>query len=257
MWESLFDNYLLFLCIFARVAGMVLFNPIFGRTNLPGTAKMGFCLFLSTLLLGLSPSSSLAGVTNLAVFFVICAKEFLIGFFAGFTVQLFLSILILAGDFADLQLGVGMAKVYDPQSNVSMSLTGSLFNIFYMVAFFASGGHRTFIKMIFYSFEVLPAGLSGINPAGYEFGALLFGNILVLALKLAMPLIAVEIVAEMCLGALMRTVSQINVFAVGLQLKLLVGLGLIVLIFPVFFGFFDAMTGAMFDAVQKGFLLMR
>lgn len=253
MWDVLFNNYILFLLIFARVAGAVLFNPIFGRGNIPSIAKMGFCFFISIIFVGILPPFDVQATWDIFIFFFTCGKELLIGFFIGFIMQLFLSVLILGGDFVDLQLGVGMAKIYDPQSNVSMSLVGSIFNIFYMVLFFTSGGHLTFLKVIFYSFNILPLGTVGINPQFAHYSTLLFGNVLILALKLALPVIAVEVVTEMSLGVLMRTVPQVNVFAVGMQLKLLVGLGLIVLIFPSFFSFFDTITNTMFQAIQTGF----
>lgn len=253
MWDNLFNNYILFLMIFARVAGMILFNPVFGRGNIPGLAKMGLCFFICIILVGILPPSVPPAAQNLLVFMLLCVKELFIGFFAGFIMQLFLTVLILAGDFSDLQLGVGMAKIYDPQSHISMSLIGSVFNIFYLVLFFAAGGHLTFLKIIFYSFDILPLGSAWINPQCGEFIALLFGNILILAIKLALPVIAVEVATEMSLGILMRTVPQINVFAVGLQLKLLVGLVFIALIFPGFFVFFDTLTDTMFQTIRTGF----
>lgn len=71
-----------------------------------------------------------------------------------------------------------------------------------------------------------------------------------------MPVIAIEIVTEMGLGILMRTVPQINVFMVGLQLKLLVGLVLILLVLPGIFGFIDNILEQMFENVLNGFRLM-
>lgn len=250
--EMLFNNYIVFLAVFARMAGMILFNPIFGRNSIPMISKMGLCLFLSMILMGILPEGAVVLADNMLTFLLVCSKELLVGFFVGFIMQLFLSALMLAGDFVDLQLGVGMAKIYDPQSNVSMSLMGSVFNLFYMVLFFVTNGHLTFFKIIFYSFEILPLGTVFINPQSGQYGMLLFESILILALKLALPVIAVEIVSEMSLGMLMRAVPQINVFVVGLQLKLLVGLIMIVVIFSGFFGFFNFLNETMFKSIQAG-----
>jgi len=256
MWDMLFDHYIVFMAVFARMTGMIVFNPFFGRKNVPFMIKIGLAFFLSITLLGIVPSTSTIPVNNIVIFLLVCVKELFIGFVVGFIMQMFMSILLLAGEFADLQLGVGMAKIYDPQSNISMPMVGSLFNLFYTMLFFLSNGHLTFFKIIFFSFNIVPLGAGLINPQCGQYVVLFFANILVLALKLALPVVTIEIITEISLGVLMRSVPQINVFVVGLQLKLLVGLVLLVLIFPALFGFFDSMTGTMFESIQKGLSLM-
>lgn len=251
MWDAFFANYLFFLGVFARMMGMVMFNPFYGRKSVPVIIKMGFAFFVTVILMGILPDNNMSAASNIPAFLLICIKELFIGFVVGFIMQLFLSALLMAGEFMDLQLGVGMAKVYDPQSNTSMALTGSMLNIFFIVIFFISNAHLTLIKIIFASFDIIPLGGFAFNPQCGEYIVLLFANILILALKMALPLVAIEIISELGLGVLMRTVPQLNVFVVGLQLKLLVGLILIVLIFPGFFDFFDAMTNTMFESIEN------
>ncbi len=81
---------------------------------------------------------------------------------------------------------------------------------------------------------------------------LLFGDILILALKLAIPVIAIELLAESGLGVLMRIVPHINVFAVGLQVKLAVGLGIIILTIPLTSRVLDTSITLMFERIEEG-----
>ena len=250
-WDIIFERYILFLYIFARMSGMILFNPFFNRNSVPVKIRVGLSLFLS-LLLTASMSAVPPDSVNLLILSLACIKELLIGFFVGFLMQMFTASILLAGDFTDLQLGVGMAKVYDPQSSISMPLSGSIYNLIWTVSFFASNGHLTFMRIMFASFDILPAGPALLNSVGYEYIVMFFSNILVLALKMALPVVAIELVTEMGMGILMRAVPQINVFMVGMQLKLLIGLALILLVLPSLFGFFDSMMNAMLQSVYNG-----
>ncbi len=251
MWDLLYSNYMVFLAIFTRMAGMLIFNPFFGRKNIPVIIKMGFAFFTTVILMGFLPPNTTVQAGNALTFMLICGKELLVGFAVGFIMQIFLSSLQVAGSFMDLQLGVGMANVYDPQSNISMALSATLLNLLYIVLFFVTNAHLTFLKIIFASFGILPLGDFVLNPQCGQYIVLLFADILILAIKLALPLVAIEIITELGLGILMRTVPQINIFMVGLQLKLLVGLFLLVLILPGVFDFFDAMTSMMFKSIQE------
>jgi len=256
MWDLLYGNYLVFLAVFTRMTGMLIFNPFFGRKNIPVIIKMGFAFFTTVILMGFLPPNTTIQDGNVLTFMLICCKELFVGFVVGFIMQIFLSSLQLAGNFMDLQMGIGMASIYDPQSNISMALSASLLNFFYIVLFFVTNAHLTFIKIIFASYSILPLGGFMFNPQCGQYIVLLFADIFILAIKLALPLVAIEIITELGLGILMRTVPQINIFMVGLQLKLLVGLFLLVLILPGVFDFLDTMTNTMFKSIQEGLSLM-
>ena len=50
-----------------------------------------------------------------------------------------------------------------------------------------------------------------------------FETVLTLGLKLAMPILATELVTEFCIGVLMKAVPTIHVFVLNVQIKMLVG----------------------------------
>ena len=52
-----------------------------------------------------------------------------------------------------------------------------------------------------------------------------------MGLQFAFPLIAMEMVTEATIGILMRMIPQINVFAVNFQIKIIVGLLMMVFLF--------------------------
>lgn len=248
--DVIFARYYLFLMVFARMTGMFLTNQLLGKRNIPVYMKMGLSLLLAVIVTPTLTDVSIQ-FRGLFDFLFVIAKELLVGFVISFIMQMFLSFFLMAGEMVDMQLGVGMSKIYDPQSNVSMPLTGTIFNLLFVLLFFSQNGHLLLIKMLVLSFDILPVGPNLLN---FQFGAAvvqIFSSILLLALKLALPLLAVELLTEAGMGVLMKTVPQINVFVVGLQIKLIVGLIVIVLLLPGITTMMDSTMNGMYEAMKQ------
>jgi flagellar biosynthetic protein FliR len=229
---------------------MILFNPFLGKRNVPAIIKMGLALFVSLITVPLIDFTYTESPTFF-MFIITVLKELFIGFTVSFTMQMFLSVVFISGEIIDLQLGMGMSKIYDPQSNVSMPLSGAIYNIMYILLFFSTNSHFTLIRIIVRSCEIFPPGFEFISFEHTDNIVLLFGDVLILSLKLAIPIIAIEILAEVGLGIIMKTVPQINVFVVGLPLKLFIGLFLIVLVLPATSRLFDVSADFMFNNMEK------
>lgn len=230
------------------MSGIFLFNPVFARKNVPGNIRTGLAFLCALAASGTLDAAPLQ-VSALPVFMLLCVKELMIGFIVGFVVNLFLSSVLVAGELIDFQSGLSMAKVYDPQSNSSIPLAGSLVNILFMLSFFMSNGHLTIVKIAVYSLRALPPGpeLFGFYFAQYL--VLLFAEILVMAVKIAFPFIAVETMTEFGIGILMKTVPQIHVFSINIQLRLIIGLALLLLMVPSMAYMMDSMVGCMFERI--------
>lgn len=250
MLPAFFEHYLVFLLVFSRMAGMILFNPLFGRRNIPAVFKMGLALILAFLITMTIPADT--GAVILPVFIFGCLKEFFVGYAAGFVLQLFFGSILIAGEIIDMQVGFGMAKFYDPQSNVSMPVSGSFFNIFLMLVFFTTNAHLTFIKVIALSFQIIPPGMTHLGPEIGRYLIDLLGSVFVLALKLALPVTAAEMISEIGLGIVMRAVPQMNIFSVGLQLKAFIGILVLIVMAPLMINFFDGMLNDIFYHLEQG-----
>lgn len=255
MWELLFDNYLYFLLVFVRMMGMFFFNPVFGRKNVPVQVKVGLSFFITLIMTG-TLSYRDVSFRGLPDFMFVCFKELLIGFAIGFLFQMLISAILVAGEVIDMQIGIGMSKLYDPHSNISIPISGSIMNLMFILFFFAGNSHLTYIKIMVLSFDIFPVGTHLLNLQVGGHIIWLFGSILVLAIKLTLPVIAMEMITEIGLGVLMRMVPQINVFVVGLQLRLLVGILMIALILPNAAAALDSATNVMFEQMVNSLHMM-
>lgn len=218
----------LFLYVFARMSGFVLFNPLLGRNNIPVVYRTGFTLALSVSTIA-SVASRQAVVTpvGLADLAIRIVLELAIGFFLGMVMQFFFYIPQLAGTVIDTQMGMTMNQIYDPASQSNLSATGVLLNAFMMLLFFAANGHHTLLRIIVISGDVVPYGAATFGTAAAEAMLQVFINCTLLAVKLTLPILGAELLGQIGMGVLMKVIPQINVFAINIELKVIIGLGLL------------------------------
>lgn len=240
-----------FLLILARMSGCVFFSPIFGRNNIPALLKTSISLFLAITVYGMLPPEGNMVIGTLIEYVFLIIKELFIGFLIGYIMNLFFSVVVISGEIIDMQIGMSMSKIYDPNSNVSMGITGSFLNVILFLIFFSSNGHLTLIKIFITSCKLIEIGKFSIPQDLFYNMVQLFQQILVLSLKLSMPIMAVEIIIEAGMGILMKAIPQIQVFSVNVQLKLIVGLFLIMALVPTFSTYIDNTITLMFETIEN------
>ncbi|MBP1556653.1 MAG: flagellar biosynthetic protein FliR, partial [Oscillospiraceae bacterium] len=130
-----FDGFYIYVLVFARLAGLVFFNPLLSRRNVPTQIRAGLVLLLTILV---SPSVDASAVTPDSFDLIIgIIKELFIGFLCGFVYQVFYYLLLFAGDWLDTEFGMAMAKVFDPATNMQISVTGNLLTLLFTCYLFA------------------------------------------------------------------------------------------------------------------------
>lgn len=246
-------DFTLLLLIFMRMSGCILFSPIFGRRNIPVVIKIGLSLMLSVFTYNLVPVQHLA-ISSFLVFFVELLKELMVGFIVGYVIQLFLSVILMSGETMDMQIGISMSKIYDPSSNISMPLTGSLMNAMFILIFFASNSHLTLIQVFVKLCTLVPYGSLNFQPELMSNLLSLFSLILIYSVKMSLPVLAAELITEIAVGIVMRAVPQIDVFTINIQMKVIIGFLMIFLLVPAFSAFLERMISLMFDNLNHVFI---
>jgi len=239
----------LFLFVSARVGGFVLFNPILGRTNIPAAFRTGMVLVLSIFVTSLSEQQPPApsGTVEFMIFMLL---EIGIGFLLGMAVNFFFYIPQLAGEMVDTQMGMTMNQMYDPGSSANLSVTGQILNIMMTLLFFAGGGHLTLLRMFITSEQIVPFGHVSFGLPAYRLLLELFVECTVLGVKMCMPILAAELIAQVGMGVLMKVIPQINVFAINIELKVIVGLALLLVLIIPFSEFLLQAEMAMLDSLH-------
>lgn len=222
---------MLFFLILMRMSGFVFLNPVFGRRNIPAMLKTGLTLGLSIIVYSTAQAQ---GVTtdidpdSSLIFGFSLLKEFAVGYLFGYVMILFDMVMTYAGTVIDFQIGISMAMVYDPQTGSQIALSGNILQIFYLLLFFAVDGHLALIKIVATSGDVVPYGASAFSQGAAWMMLDIFTQCVVLAMKLAFPLIAFEFIMQIGVGILTKITPQINLFVLSIQLRLVVGFALLV-----------------------------
>lgn len=220
----------LFLSILMRITGFVSFNPIFGRKGVPNLVKAGFIFVLTLSVYFYSPSAAPAVPLTALEFGVKMILEFGIGYVISFIIQCFFYVLLQAGSQIDNQMGLSMSENYDPSMGTNITMTSTFFNIMFMLLFFSANGHITLLKILVSSGQIVPFGSLIITEQVATYALDTFVLCTILSLKLAMPILAASLIGQLGMGILMKVIPQINVFAINLELKIILGLFLIMLL---------------------------
>lgn len=220
----------LFSLILMRMSGFILFNPILGRRNIPTIVKSGFIFILTLAVYAFSEGAAFDVESPIEYGFLLL-KEFGAGYVLGYVIELFFMIVSFGGYVIDFQMGLSMATVYDPQNNAQIPVSGSVFQAYLMLLFFAVDGHLALMKILLTSAEIVPYGGIVITSGLARRVIDIFIECLEMGVRFSLPILAVEFLVEVGIGVLNKVVPQISIFVINIQLKIIVGLGLLVILF--------------------------
>ena len=249
VWNGIITNVVVYVMVLARTAGIFTFNPIFARRGVPNSVKAGATLVLA-LVMTSAGDFSYTMPNGLFPFVFDMLKELLVGAVLGFFVNLMLQVFSMAGEVVDMQLGLSMAKSYDPTFG-NAGLSTQYYSLWFMLYFFAVGAHKSYIQLFAVSYDSIPLGWTGLNFNVFNVLVQYFETVLTLGLKLAMPVIAASLITEFCIGVLMKAVPTIHVFVLNIQLKMLVGFVVLAASCGVVSEFMEKIMGILFENLNQ------
>lgn len=243
---DIFDIWEGFLLVFVRVTGLFVVSPIFGRQNMPAYYKIGFSFFIAVVLSYSIPVPDLGPYNSVFAFILLIAKEFLIGLVLGYISYLIITAIYFAGQMIDMHIGFGMVNVLDPVSNLQIPVTADFYFVLTVLMFLAIDGHHMLIYSLTESFSRLPVGsMVIIGEPVLNSIVRLFGSVFVISFKIAAPVTAAILVVDMALGVIAKAVPQVNVFIVGLPVKILIGFLIILFTLAAFRNIVHVLTDGM------------
>ncbi len=245
----------LFLFILMRMTGFVVFNPLWGaRSEVPALVKAGVSLVMAVAVYLLTENQPPAVPVTILEFAVRLLLELALGYMVAVIVHFFFYVVLQAGQLIDAQMGMNMSETYDPSTGSNVSMTATLYRVMLVLLFFAAGGHITMLRILLQSGQIVPFGEAGLGVQAATFVLEMFASCAVLAMKLSLPILAAELIGELGMGILMKVIPQINVFAINFELKIILGLVLVLFLMPLvgefMLGLERQMLVAIEDAVQ-------
>lgn len=204
--------------------------------RLSGQFKGGLVFFLAMIIAPTVDAANTVIPYNFIEVGLAIMGELLIGFIIGFGVRLLFTTYELAGEFIDKQIGFAMASLVDPQTDITVSILGSLFMNLALFLFMEMGGHLWVIQSLAGSFHTLPLLEGQFNQQGLIYHmSELFLMAFNTALSITLPVITVVTLIYVAQGFLQRTMPQFQIFVVGFIFTITVGLTSIQLVLANFY----------------------
>lgn len=219
-----------FLLIFVRVTSFFLLMPFFSYRTFPAQFKVGLGFFLS-LLIYLSMDVPILEIDS--TYYLLILKEVLVGLLIGLIASIMMSAIQTAGGFIDFQMGFAIANVIDPQTGAQSPLIGQYLYIISLFFLLMVNGHHLILDGIYYSYQFIPLeqGWLPLGSAGVaEYVLHAFNTMFMIALQMALPIVGSLFLVDVALGILARTFPQLNIFVVGIPVKIAVSFSLLLIV---------------------------
>lgn len=222
-------NFEILILILVRISCFVYIAPFYGQSGAPARVKIGLSVFISLLLYGFIDKTAIE-YTGLFGYAVIVLKEGITGLLIGLGANICNSIILFAGHIISVDIGLAMAAEFNPEMNTQSTLVGNLYNYFILLLLIATNMHHVILRAITDSFVVIP-----INGQVFQWNHLLTSmtqyvtDLFVIGFRIYLPVFACIMILNCILGIMAKVSPQMNMFAVGMQMKIIVGFGVLFL----------------------------
>jgi len=248
----------LFMLFWGRTLGFFLTAVPFSARTIPTQVKIWLSALLAFLIFMVNYQTPVQISGDTFGYLIQFTGELAIGCVFGFVTQIIFAAFQLAGQYLDMQIGFGMANMIDPQNGTQIPLFGNFQYIMATLVFFIINGHYVLLTGLVQSYNLLPLG-GGVHFSGSFFSFIfsLLGEMFVISIKIALPVLAALFITDVILGVIGRTVPQLNVFIVSLPLKIGLGVGLMMIIMPVLVWAFEAQFGVLYQHLSTVLRLLK
>ncbi len=245
-----------FLLCLVRMTCFFFTAPIFSYKTVPPTFKIGLGVCLAYLSAATLNDRSIVFDPH---FILLVMKESVVGLSMGLVAGLLFFAVQMAGSFIDLQMGLSMASLLDPQNGTQSPLSGELLNAFMILFLLSVNAHHMLINGVLDSYRLIPLKSLGVSitsgtPAEFVTHTFLLG--FTDALQMSLPIVGSLFLVDVAVGVVARTVPQLNVFVVGVPLKIGVGFVLFVLVLPLYISFFQYLFENTTNVLQQFVLIL-
>ena len=219
-----------FLLVLVRMASFIAAAPFFSMRGVPRQVKVSLALFLALIVYHITPGYSVPEYHSVIGYSVLVIREAIAGIVIGLGANICTMITTFAGRIADMEMGLSMVQLFDPMTNESMSFTGTLYQYAIMLIMMVTYMHHFFLRAIVETYTLIPIGQASFSSEKFMTSIVQFMvDYLLIAFQICLPIVASIMILNSVLGVLAKSAPQINMFSVGIQIKILVGLSILMI----------------------------
>lgn len=219
--------------------------------NVPNRVKIGFSFCLAIMVYSLFPDMSVE-YNGMIEYAIIVVQEVIVGILLGVVSSFCVQIIMFSGKIIDMDIGISMAQLYDPTTRIQVGIMGNFYYYMMMLLLIISGMHQYLVSAIIETYRVIPIG-------GVKFGAGIYTGIIgfmsdffVIGFRIALPVFATILMLNCVLAILAKVSPQMNMFVVGMQLKIFVGI--FVILFTI--SMLPSVSNFILDEIERMFAML-
>jgi flagellar biosynthetic protein FliR len=206
-----------------RVSVLFFLLPLFGAKGIPTLWKSGLSMIVAIVLTPVVPPPQSLPNTIPEIILGMLA-EGIMGLILAITIKMFFAIVEMAGHFISFQMGFSMARAIDPQTGSQSTVLTQFMYLFTILIFLSLDGHHQFIRALASSFYSVPPNGISFDPLLLNVLIKISGNMFLVGVKIAAPIMVALFLSNLCLGIIARTVPQVYIIMVGFPVNLCIGL---------------------------------
>jgi flagellar biosynthetic protein FliR len=211
------------LFVFLRISAFLLVLPFFTMANFPVMMRVALGGLAAILLAPLLPPFAANHLDFFALLGVMF-QEVSVGLLLGFVARLIFFTVELSGNLIATEMGLNMAAVLDPVSGQSEQMPSTMLSLLAALVMLTLNLHHWMLLGFVRTYAVLPVGAAHLSAALFELLVARTGDIFLVALQIAAPVMAVSFVVTVVFALLGRAVPQMNVFSESFGFRIVAGL---------------------------------
>ncbi len=220
----------IFLLIIVRMTCFIYAAPFYGMNNTPGQFKIALGVFVSYLIYFTTMPHEQLIYSTVLQYAMIVLREAIVGLMIGWGANVCSSIVFFAGRMVDMEIGFAMVNAMDPTTRENVTISGFYYQYMVMLILMISGMHRYLMQAIVDTYELIPIGGAVFHSDLMLEAVISFlSSYINIGFRICLPVFAATLIVNVVLGILAKVSPQLNMFAVGMQIKILIGLGIMFL----------------------------
>lgn len=223
------ENLEFFLAIAMRIAGFVFIAPFFSNSSMPQRAKLLLSFSVALVSFFVIPQEMPLEYNGIIGYAALIISEAVAGMILGLFANLAMYILSFAGQIADMEIGLSMVMQFDPSNNMQVTITSKILTHAILLTMVATNLHLYVLRAIIDSFVLIPVGQVKFSSLFYDGYMGFMLDYMILAFRIVLPVFAALLIVNAILAVLAKAAPQMNMFVIGFQLKIFVGLTVLIL----------------------------
>ncbi len=207
---------------FFRIAGLLMTAPVIGTRTVPGRIRIVMAIAITAVIFPVLPQIPEVDPVS-AKGLLISLQQVITGVAMGLSMRVVFIALEVAGQAIGQLMGLMLASMVDPTNGNQVPIIGQFYLLLATLLFITVDGHLIMIRVLAESFHSMPIGSIGISTnSAWEFVTWI-GTILRTAVLIALPAIVSLLIVNLSFGVMTRSAPQLNIFAVGFPIMIILG----------------------------------